>query len=236
MKQPLHVIHIEDSLEDSELVQHMLRADGLECEIHHVETRDQFEKALQQPKCDLILSDCTLPRFHGLDALQIARATKPEVPFIFVSGTIGEEAAIKSLQNGATDYVLKYRLSRLIPAVRRALIEAEGRAARMEMEMQLRQARKLETIGTLAGGLAHDFRNSLQILKIGIDMLPLIANDPKQVIAIAEQLDRATDRECSMIGELLLFARKTEARLIPVDMAGQIRKRRRCSAASCPQT
>src|ERR1700722_4328232 len=142
MKLSLHVIHIEDSLEDSELVRLMLQAAGMECNIQRVETRDQLVEALQQLKCDLILSDCSLPNFQGLEALEIARKTKPEVPFIFVSGTIGEETAIKSLQNGATDYVLKQRLSRLAPAVRRALSEAEGRLVRNTMEAQLRQSRK----------------------------------------------------------------------------------------------
>src|SRR5580658_6897001 len=135
MKQsPLHLIHVEDSWEDSELVRRMLKTGGLECVIQRVETREQLENALQQPNCDLILSDCTLPQFHGLEALEIARTTKPEVPFIFVSGTIGEEVAIKSLQNGATDYVLKQGLSRLIPAVRRALTETQDRMARRAME------------------------------------------------------------------------------------------------------
>ena len=224
MNQPLNVIHIEDTLADSELVQHLLQADGLECVIRRVETREQLTEALEQSNCDLILSDCTLPQFHGLEALRVAHAIKPEIPFIFISGTIGEETAIKSLQNGATDYVLKQRLSRLIPAVRRALLESEGRKARDAMESQLRQARKLETIGTLAGGLVHDFRNVLQTLKMGVDMLPLIANDPKQVIAIGKQMEKAADRGYSMLQELMLFSRKTDANLLPVDMAGQIRE------------
>src|SRR5271156_943016 len=127
MKQSIHLVHIEDSSEDAELVQLMLHAAAMECEILRVETRDELVQALLHSKCDLILSDCTLPHFHGLEALYIARAMKPEIPFIFVSGTIGEEAAINSLQNGATDYVLKENLSRLIPAVRGALLEVDKR-------------------------------------------------------------------------------------------------------------
>jgi signal transduction histidine kinase len=164
-----------------------------------------------------------LPQFHGLEALRVVRTTKPDIPFIFVSGTIGEETAIKSLQSGATDYVLKDRLSRFIPAVRRALAEAEDRKARRATEAQLRQARKLETIGTLVGEVAHDFRNLLQILKLSIELLPLAAYEPEQVIKIAEQLAKTSDRGCAMMQELLVFARKTEARLVPVDVDVQIR-------------
>ena len=234
MKKPLHVIHIEDSLEDSELVQHLLQAAGIACEIQRVETRDQFEKALQQSTCDLILSDCTLPHFDGLEALQMACAAKPETPFIFVSGTIGEETAIKSLQNGATDYVLKHRLSRFIPAVRRALTEAEGRTARRAVEGQLRQARKLETLGTLAGGLAHDFRNLLQIMKLRINLLPLVANEPEEVLQVAQQLTKTTDHGYDMLQELLVFARETEAHLLPVDMTAQIKETAQLLQTSLP--
>ena len=222
MKQLLHVIHIEDSSGDFELVRSLLEADGLSCSIQRVETRDQLVEALQQTKCDLILSDCTLPQFHGLEALEVARATKREIPFIFVSGTIGEETAIKSLQNGATDYVLKQGLSRLAPAVRRALSEAEGRSARCMMEAQLRQARKLEAIGTSVGGLAHDFRNLLQVLKLSIDMLSLDADDPDAIRQAAQRLNQATDRGCQMIEELMVFARKAETNLVTVNMVKQI--------------
>jgi signal transduction histidine kinase len=234
MKQSLHIIHVEDSLDDSELVRLMLHAAGLECKIRRVETREQFVEALHESTCDLILSDWTLPHFYGLEALQIARATKPEIPFIFISGTMGEERAIKSLQNGATDYVLKHLLARLVPAVRRAITEVEGRKARHALETQLQRARKLETIGTLAGGLAHDFRNLLQILKLSIDLLPLIADDPKQVVHIAEQLDKTVNRGCGMMQELLVFARKTEANLLPVDMAVQIKEMTQMLQSSLP--
>ena len=222
MKTSINVVHIEDSREDSELVHLMLLAAGLECKIQRVETREHLVETLQQTKCDLILSDCTLPHFHGLEALYVARAMKPEIPFIFISGTIGEETAIKSLHNGATDYVLKQRLSRLVPAVRRALTEAEDRIARNALEGQLRQARKLETIGTLVGGIAHDFRNLLQIQRLSIDLLPMVANEPNEVLHIADQLAKSTNRGCDMMQELLVFARKTEANFAPIAMAAQI--------------
>ncbi|HEV3272323.1 MAG TPA: ATP-binding protein [Candidatus Methylacidiphilales bacterium] len=224
MKQSLHIIHVEDSVEDSNLVKLMLQGAGIECTFLRIETWGQFVQALHDSKCDLILSDCALPHFDGLEALQIARTARPEIPFIFVSGTMGEEMAIDSLQNGATDYVLKERLSRLVPAVRRALSEIESRKTRHILESQLKQARKLETIGTLAGGLAHDFRNLLQIMKLSVELLPMMANEPERVIQIAEQLDKATDRGCEMIRELLVFARKTEIHLLPIDMTAQIKE------------
>ncbi len=224
MKEPLHVIHVEDIATDSELIEHMLRGNGYDCRIQRVETRDQLLSALEYSPCDIVLSDCTLPQFSGLEALKMVHIQKPDIPFIFVSGTIGEEIAIKSLQEGATDYVLKHRLSRLIPAVRRALSEMEGRKLRRAMEMQLRQARKLEAIGMLAGGLAHDFRNVLQILRLSLSLLPLKANEPDQVMALAGQMDKTVDRGCEMIKELLMFARKSESRLIAVDATGQVRE------------
>ncbi len=91
MASPLHVIHIEDSSADSELMEHMLRDDGLNCEVKRIETREELVQALKGSVPDIIVSDCTLPNFSGLEALEIARAIKPEVPFIFFSGTIGEE-------------------------------------------------------------------------------------------------------------------------------------------------
>ncbi len=223
MKEALHIIHVEDSLDDCALVQHMLETEGLECTIDRVETQEQLVKALQDSQYDLILSDCSLPQFHGLKALQIARTTKPDIPFIFVSGTIGEETAINSLQCGATDYVLKQRLSRLVPAVRRALTEAENRKVRCALEGQMRQAQRLETAGSMMGGLAHDFRNLLQIQKLSIELLTMVANEPDHVIQIAEKLSKTTDRGCVMVQELMAFARRTESKLVPIDMAAQIR-------------
>jgi PAS domain S-box-containing protein len=137
LQEPLHIVHLEDDLDDVLLVSTALREDGLECEIVHVSTRDAFVAALDRGNVDLILSDYALPSFDGLSALAIAREAAPHAPFILLSGTLGEEAAIESLRNGATDYVLKTRLSRLVPAVQRALEESRERTTRQRAEQSL---------------------------------------------------------------------------------------------------
>lgn len=134
----LRVLHIEDNPDDAELIQARLAAEGMACAIARVETRDAFLTALEVGGFDLILADYALPNFDGLSAFALARERRPEVPFIFVSGMIGEEAAIEALKQGATDYVLKQRLSRLVPAVRRALRDTKDRAERQRMEEKLR--------------------------------------------------------------------------------------------------
>lgn len=134
----LRVLHLEDNPDDAKLIEARLTAEGMACAIARVETRDAFLAALAKGGFELILADYALPGFDGLAAFALARERRPEVPFIFVSGTIGEEVAIESLKQGATDYVLKQRLSRLGPAVRRALREANARAERQRMEQKLR--------------------------------------------------------------------------------------------------
>jgi PAS domain S-box-containing protein len=133
------LLYLEDDLADVELLQGALQADGLACDITRVDTECGFLAALQQDGFDLILADYTLPSFDGLSALRMARRQKPDLPFIFVSGTMGEETAIEALKTGATDYVLKTRLSRLAPAVRRALREARERLELLSAERELRE-------------------------------------------------------------------------------------------------
>ena len=140
MMQHLHILHLEDDPKDAELVQATLAAEGYGCKVRVVATREDFVAALGEERFDLILADFALPGFDGMSALAIARKTHPVLPFIFVSGRLGEEAAIESLRNGATDYVLKNRLSRLVPAVKRALAEAQERAELRKAEEALRQS------------------------------------------------------------------------------------------------
>jgi PAS domain S-box-containing protein len=139
---PIRILHLEDNPIDAELIRSVLNSEGIVAEVIQVQTRPEFEVALERP-VDLILSDFALPSFDGMAALEIARRKCPQVPFILVSGTIGEEAAVDSLKEGAADYVLKDRLSRLPAAVRRAMREGEERAARQRIEEELRQRNEL---------------------------------------------------------------------------------------------
>ncbi len=139
-KHALCILHLEDSATDRELVQELFRADGLACQFQTVETRVAFEAALAKGEFDVILSDYSLPGFDGMTALALAQQRRPQVPFIFISGVMGEERAIESLKNGATDYVLKQRIERLIPSVRRALREVVEREQLRETETRLRQS------------------------------------------------------------------------------------------------
>lgn len=132
----ISVLLLEDSPLDAELVIEQLAMSDLKCAVNRVDNREDFVRALEEGAVDVILSDFSLPSYDGFSALAAAQKLAPEVPFLFVSGAIGEELAIDSLRRGATDYVLKHRLDRLAPAVRRALQEADERAARRRAEAE----------------------------------------------------------------------------------------------------
>ncbi|WP_179228353.1 hybrid sensor histidine kinase/response regulator [Leptolyngbya ohadii] len=133
----LRFLLLEDSAIDADLIQAVLLEGEPDYELVQVQTRQDFIAAIAQHHFDLILADYSLPSFDGFSALQIAREHCPDVPFLFVSGTLGEEVAVEMLKSGATDYVLKQRLERLVPSVQRALKEAEERKARKHAEARL---------------------------------------------------------------------------------------------------
>lgn len=137
---PFQFLLLEDSALDAELIQATLQDGGIEFDLLHVQSRQDFIHALQNHRFDLILSDYSLPNFDGISALEVAQQVCPQVPFIFVSATLGEELAIETLKSGATDYVLKQRLGRLVPAAQRALREVEERRERQRAEMALQAA------------------------------------------------------------------------------------------------
>jgi signal transduction histidine kinase len=218
MKSPLHILHLEDDPNDALLVQSMLEAEGIACAATRVQNRDDFVAALEHGGIDLILSDCSLPAFDGMSALRIAHAKCPAIPLIFISGTLGEERAIDSLKSGATDYVLKGRLSRLVPAVRRAMQEVEERAERRRLEAQLIETQKVEVIGQLAGGVAHDFNNILAVIMGYSD---LTMENPGLDTALRSHLETirsAAERAAGLTRQLLIFSRRHTAQLVVLDL------------------
>ena len=137
--QTLRILHLEDNGNDAELVAATLAAESLPCEFVRADSRVGFLAALDRGDYDLILSDYSLPGFDGITAHTMAKDRRPDIPFLFVSGTMGEEVAVDCLKEGATDYVLKHRLSRLGPAVRRALAESRNRRERAAAEAEVRR-------------------------------------------------------------------------------------------------
>jgi PAS domain S-box-containing protein len=206
---PLHILSLEDDAHDAELIQGLLETEGIACEMSRVDTQADFLALLQQGGIDLILADYTLPTFDGLSALKLAMSLCPEVPFLFVTGTLGEEVAIEALKVGATDYVLKTRLSRLAPSVVRALREAKERTERKRAEHALRQseaylaeAQRLSRTGSFGWNvLTEEHIWSEETYRIfGFSQettptLPLIVEriHPEDRETIQQIIDRATD-------------------------------------------
>ncbi|MFH1985282.1 MAG: PAS domain S-box protein [Pseudomonadota bacterium] len=139
----INIVHLENDPSDAELVRATLAEAGLACRITIAQTRDEFETALRDGGMDIILADYRLPVYDGMSALRQSQEVRPEVPFIFVSGTMGEEMAIAALTRGAVDYVLKTNLSRLAPAVHRALAEARNRREHRQAQAALQRANRI---------------------------------------------------------------------------------------------
>ena len=171
MSSPLQLVLVEDNAPDAEIVARHLTRAKLNFSIHRVETEEELLAALSTHRPDLIISDFSLPQFDGLRALEVAAAWAPHTPFIFVSGTIGEERAIEALRRGATDYVLKTNLARLGPAVQRALSEAalkakgrEAEAQRREQELRLQRLTRSYRMLSSTGSAILRLRNRAELL------------------------------------------------------------------------
>lgn len=218
MKSLLNVLHLEDDPDDASLIQSTLEAEGIACATTCVQTRDDFISALERGGIDLVLSDFSLPAFDGLSATEIVKARWPELPFILVSGTLGEELAIDALKSGATDYVLKERLARLAPAVRRAMLEVDERTERGRLEAQFIEAQKMEVIGQLAGGVAHDFNNILAVIMGYGEMLKTQLGPDSPLLKYTEEIQHASERAVGLTRQLLVFSRKQTVQPIVLDL------------------
>jgi two-component system cell cycle sensor histidine kinase/response regulator CckA len=204
---PLRVLIVDDSEDDAQLLVRHLTRGGYDLTFARVCTPAAMSAELARP-WDMVLCDYAMPSYSGMQALQQLRETNSEVPFIFVSGQIGEDNAVAALKRGAQDYVMKGNFKRLIPAVERELRETDQRRERKKLERQLIQLEKFEAIGQLAGGIAHDFNNVigavLGLAQLGSEEAPAGSRLQERFQRIYEQARHAS----GLTAQLLAFARK----------------------------
>jgi len=196
----VRVLFVEDVETDAELAVRRLRTDGVPCEYKRVETEQAYLDALRTGGHDIILSDFSLPQFDGMSALALAKREQPAVPFIFVSGTIGEERAIEALRCGAVDYVLKSNLKRLAPAVTRALREAEQQLERVAQQARIeRLTRILEMLSGINTAVVR-IRERLELLHEACRIAVTIGHYVTALVSFIEPGTR-TARPCTWAGK-----------------------------------
>jgi two-component system, cell cycle sensor histidine kinase and response regulator CckA len=209
------VLFVEDSDDDAALIVRHLERAGYAVQSFRVDTREAFERAVDNASWDVVISDHSMPQFSSMDALASIKARDLDYPFIIVSGTIGEDTAVEAMRAGAHDYVLKNNIGRLAPALEREIGDAELRRqareeheTRKSVERQLQQAQKMEAVGRLAGGIAHDFNNLLTAI-LGFTGLAIDRLEEGGDVGFAlDQVKQAAERSARLTQQLLAFSRQ----------------------------
>jgi two-component system cell cycle sensor histidine kinase/response regulator CckA len=204
---PLRVLLVEDQPLEADLLVRGLKKAGFDLDWRRVETEEEYLEALS-PSLDIVLADYSLPSFGAPRALALLKASGWDVPFIVVSGSITEETAVEVLRNGASDYLLKDRLVRLPTAVERAIAERKKERERTALQDQYRQAQKMEAVGQLAGGVAHDFNNILTAIGGYCELVIARLPADHEVQADLNEIQQAAQRAGSLTRQLLAFGRK----------------------------
>ncbi len=219
----LRALIVEDSRDDYELLVLELMRGGYEVDSIRVDTAEAMREAMRDP-WDVVVSDWSLPAFSASDALALVHELGVDVPFIIVSGVIGEELAVAALRAGAQDFMSKDRMARLVPAVERELREVKVRADHLRMREQLAIAERMASVGLLAAGVAHEINNPLTAIVSNLelacdDLEQMQANDA--VTSILEEVSDARGaaiRIRDIVADLALFSRHARDATLPIDI------------------
>ncbi len=218
MSIPLRILFVEDDANDMRLEIAELHKGGFQVTPERVDHEAAMRLALSRGPWDVIISDHRMPMFSSHRALAIRDEVSPDTPFLIISGSIGEDAAVAMMKAGAQDYIGKNNLRRLVPAVQRELREAVEHEARRNAEARLVQAQKMEAVGQLAGGVAHDFNNLLTVIGGYSDLLlmKIPEGDPhrREIVEIRKAAERAT----VLTRQLLTFSRRAVIRPVVLDL------------------
>jgi len=220
----LRVLIIEDSEEDTDLLVMELRRGGFSPLYQRVDTAASLTSALDQGKWDVIISDYSMPRFTLAEALNMMKERHMDVPFLVVSATIVDEQAVAAMKAGAHDFVMKDRLARLAPAIRRELRECQVRHERRSLEEQIQQSQRLESLGLLAGGVAHDFNNLLTGILGNASLALDVLDPPEPARGMLESVIQASERAADLTRQLLAYAGKGRFFVRPVDISTLVRE------------
>ena len=231
MNKTLRALIVEDSDHDARLLLNELQKGCYETLYERVETYEAMVNALERQEWDLVIADYVMPRFSGLDALKLVHDRGLDLPFIIVSGKIGEDVAVEAMKAGAHDYLLKDHLTRLNLAIERELREAVMRCERKQAEQALReaqlqlfQAQKMEAFGQIAAGMAHEINNRLTAI---LGHLDICLSDVRKKSALHQTL-LTFQKNVKSIGKLsnklLLFGQKEEQFRAPININHNLRE------------
>ncbi len=228
MAKALRALFVEDSTDDAELLLRELRRGGFDVTFNRVDTAEGMNAALDKEHWDIIFCDYSMPRFNAPAAFALMKEKTRDIPFIIVSGTIGEETAVEAMRTGVHDYILKDKLARFLPAVERELHEATHRAERRKMQDQLMIADRMASMGTLAAGLAHEINNPLACVMANLDLATRDIFDRAENLGLTAEFSEVRDelndaREASerirnIVRDLKIFSRAEEDKTGPVDV------------------
>jgi two-component system cell cycle sensor histidine kinase/response regulator CckA len=223
MNMHLRVLIAEDCGDDALLLEGVLRRSGFDLVLERVETKDAMRTALLRAQWDVVLADYNMPQLDVREGLALAREFRSDIPFIVVSGSVGEEKAVELMHDGATDLILKGNLSRLVPAILRELENTTHRSTQREAESALRKAQKLEAVGQLSSGIAHDFNNILGIIIGNLDIQIEMLDAHEEALELGTEALRAALRGAQLVHRLLAFSRNQPLQPKAFDLGSGVR-------------